>query len=65
MKRKLRKKLSDRLQELFTHSARYYSWDTRDLLFSRIKAKNCDEFGKKMSEHLMDMIAEYESEDIE
>lgn len=65
MKRKPKEKLSDRLQKLFMHSARGYGWVTRDVIFSRINAKNCDEFGKKMSEYIINMIAEYEPEDIE
>lgn len=62
-------KLSDRLTELFLTEVERYSWVRFDWLAVRAGVYDTPDpslnLAKKMSEHVMDMIAEYEPEDIE
>lgn len=64
MKRKPLEKLSGRLTKLFLNCVKNY-----DIFFiDRLnQSEDCKpiELAEKMSEHVMEMIAEYEPEDIE
>jgi len=68
-KRKPKEKLSDRLTELFLNEVERYSWIRFDWLAMRSGVYDTADpslnLAKKMSKHVMNMIREYEPEDIE